>query len=511
MPTASPPPSGDLVATGRRYDPVEARAIMATLYTAGTLLAAAIDVLPTWPGVDRRVVVGLTLVGALAASVTSRLRALPLPFAALLTLCGNSLIAIAQAGGGTGTGAMASVYALSLTVAFLMYPTPLLVAQILYAAGAQAAVLGLVRHEGPDTLVTVAVTIGSACSAGVVVRKLADRRAQAEQELAWRASHDGHTGLANRGALTRTWAALPTAPGTTVGVLVLDLRGFEPVNDLLGHHYGDALLVEVGARLHRLAGDDLACRLGGDEFAVLLPGADAEAARQQAETVARALAEPYRVDDADIALSATVGVAAHTWAGERGPADDEGRCACSRRCSPRRTRRCTTPAIWRPPSPASATVPREPCYDVAEIAGATIGLVRRTSRLSRCCPSSASAGRPAAAPSTAPAAAGTARTVAGPRSAGSRCWCRGRPSRSSSAIPAEAASPGPGRSDVRPAREAALARQPDGGRLRAHRAARRRRAPRHRRGASPGPRDAPPDARPGLRRRGARRGPGGAP
>ncbi len=324
MSTAPLRPRGDVVATGRRYDPVEARAIMATLYTAGALLAGAIDVLPMWPGADRRVVLGLTLVGGLAAFVTSRLRALPLPLAALLTLCGNSFIAVAQAGGGTGTGALASVYALSLTVAFLMYPTPLLVAQILYAACAQAAVLALARHEGPATFVTVVVTIGSACSAGVVVRKLADRRAQAEQELAWRASHDGLTGLANRAALTRTWAALPTAPGTTVGVLVLDLRGFKQVNDMLGHHYGDALLVEVGARLHRLAGEELACRLGGDEFAVLLPGADAEAARQQAETVARTLAEPYRVDDADIPLTATVGVATHTWAGGREPADEDG-------------------------------------------------------------------------------------------------------------------------------------------------------------------------------------------
>jgi len=79
----------------------------------------------------------------------------------------------------------------------------------------------------------------------------------------------------------------------------------------------------VPRRAHR-ARQPLACRLAGDEFAVLLPGADAEAARQRAETVDRTLAEPYRVDDADIPLTATVGVATHTWAGGRGPADEDG-------------------------------------------------------------------------------------------------------------------------------------------------------------------------------------------
>ncbi|HYJ74882.1 MAG TPA: GGDEF domain-containing protein [Kineosporiaceae bacterium] len=322
IPTTPLGPGGG-TSSGRRYDPVEARTIMATLYTTGTVLAAAVDVLPQWPGVDRRLVLGLTLAGALAAFVTRRLRALPLPFAAALTVCGNSLIAAAQAGGGTGTGALASVYALSLTVAFLMYPTPLLIGQIAYATAAETVVLVLLRGEGASALVTVVVTIGSACSAGIVVRKLADLRADAELELAWRAAHDALTGLANRVALTRAWAALPTAPGTTVGVLVLDLRGFKQVNDVLGHHYGDALLVEVGARLHGLAGEGLACRLGGDEFGVLLPGVDTGTARRRADAVVAALQEPYRVNDVEVPLGVTVGVAVHNWGTEHAEPDHD--------------------------------------------------------------------------------------------------------------------------------------------------------------------------------------------
>ena len=64
---------------------------------------------------------------------------------------------------------------------------------------------------------------------------------------------------------------------------MLDLDHFKYVNDALGHHAGDELIVVVGALLQdRLRASDTLARLGGDEFAVLLPHADANEAEHVA-------------------------------------------------------------------------------------------------------------------------------------------------------------------------------------------------------------------------------------
>jgi diguanylate cyclase (GGDEF)-like protein len=115
------------------------------------------------------------------------------------------------------------------------------------------------------------------------------------QELGYDATHDSLTGLVNRRALyTDGQARLANAPHRRRALLLLDLDRFKEVNDSLGHHAGDQLLVEVGARLRgQLRGGDLLARLGGDEFAVLLEDAGAEEAASVAENLRARLAEPF--------------------------------------------------------------------------------------------------------------------------------------------------------------------------------------------------------------------------
>ena len=105
-------------------------------------------------------------------------------------------------------------------------------------------------------------------------------RSQAVQRRAYealqhQALHDGLTGLPNRTLLRdRTGQAIRLADRelTPAALLLIDLDRFKEVNDTLGHHYGDQLLVQVGERLRAgLRKVDTVARLGGDEFAVLLP------------------------------------------------------------------------------------------------------------------------------------------------------------------------------------------------------------------------------------------------
>ncbi|MHB1085452.1 MAG: diguanylate cyclase domain-containing protein [Thiobacillus sp.] len=90
------------------------------------------------------------------------------------------------------------------------------------------------------------------------------------------ATHDPLTGLANRRLFyDRLQQAIRIAHryGGKVGILYLDLDHFKEINDLHGHHVGDAVLTEVATRLTSSIRDsDSVARLGGDEFGVLLEG-----------------------------------------------------------------------------------------------------------------------------------------------------------------------------------------------------------------------------------------------
>lgn len=109
-------------------------------------------------------------------------------------------------------------------------------------------------------------------------------RAHVESEhetLAYRAMHDTLTGLPNRAffesQIARALEEAETAE-TSVGLVYLDGDNFKAVNDGHGHAAGDAVLIEMAARIGSSAGlSDVVARLGGDEFVVLLIGGDAAA------------------------------------------------------------------------------------------------------------------------------------------------------------------------------------------------------------------------------------------
>jgi diguanylate cyclase (GGDEF)-like protein len=128
------------------------------------------------------------------------------------------------------------------------------------------------------------------------------------------ALHDGLTGLPNRTLLhDRTGQAIRQADRELVpaALALIDLDRFKEVNDTLGHHYGDQLLIQVGQRLQgALRAVDTVARLGGDEFAVLLHRVEsAEGAVKVANKLQAALEQPFVLDGLSLDVEASIGVA----------------------------------------------------------------------------------------------------------------------------------------------------------------------------------------------------------
>ena len=134
------------------------------------------------------------------------------------------------------------------------------------------------------------------------------------------AAHDALTGLPNRVAFqqcTDRAVAAARAGASRPTVLMLDLDGFKEVNDNLGHHAGDELLVEVGRRLRgALRADDTVARLGGDEFAVLLTDLDGSGGESAAVRIADVVNEPFMIEGISLGIEVSIGIATG------GPDDD---------------------------------------------------------------------------------------------------------------------------------------------------------------------------------------------
>ncbi|MGF6306394.1 diguanylate cyclase (GGDEF)-like protein [Bradyrhizobium sp. i1.8.4] len=136
------------------------------------------------------------------------------------------------------------------------------------------------------------------------------------EELAWAASHDALTGLANRRQFEfELHKAMSGSPAMDADLMLIDLDQFKIVNDTCGHMAGDRLLKQVARLLAAEVGDSgLVARLGGDEFGILLHD-DASAAHDVAADVAeriRAVIEQssFVHESSSFRTSASIGLVA---------------------------------------------------------------------------------------------------------------------------------------------------------------------------------------------------------
>ncbi|HZS05621.1 MAG TPA: EAL domain-containing protein [Blastocatellia bacterium] len=140
-------------------------------------------------------------------------------------------------------------------------------------------------------------------------------RKEAERQLLHNAFHDSLTGLANRvlfmDRLKRSLSRTRHRPEYLFAALFLDLDRFKVINDSLGHHVGDQLLVGIARRLEtNLRPGDMVARLGGDEFAIILDHITSIAdATHAAERLQQDLLQPFSIGGREIFASASIGIA----------------------------------------------------------------------------------------------------------------------------------------------------------------------------------------------------------
>ena len=135
-------------------------------------------------------------------------------------------------------------------------------------------------------------------------------RKRYEAQVTQLAFYDALTGLVNRRGLLDRLTQLLDEPGTTLTIAYLDLDRFKLVNDTLGHDAGDALLLQVAARLRACVRDaDVLARLGGDEFAVVLVGMHEEQAVRVVRRMIEQFDAAFRIVERDVRVGVSVGIA----------------------------------------------------------------------------------------------------------------------------------------------------------------------------------------------------------
>ena len=139
---------------------------------------------------------------------------------------------------------------------------------------------------------------------------------QSRSELLRRAQRDALTNVASREFFEEQLAQSLDQfrqNGAEFAVIMIDLDDFKRVNDLHGHHVGDALLREVSGRLSlQLEHDDTIARLGGDEFVILTTSSSTDGVRRNCERICAAMGEPYNIDTLQLRVTASLGaIVAH--------------------------------------------------------------------------------------------------------------------------------------------------------------------------------------------------------
>lgn len=148
-------------------------------------------------------------------------------------------------------------------------------------------------------------------------RKTNEKLNKANEKLQDQSLKDPLTGLQNRRSLQQALTERKRLPGEQDAILLLDIDLFKQINDREGHSAGDAVLVELAARLSNISrGTDMVIRWGGEEFLIFLRGTNSEALPEFARRVLQVIGDkPITYKDREIKVSATGGFITLPFAG----------------------------------------------------------------------------------------------------------------------------------------------------------------------------------------------------
>jgi len=169
------------------------------------------------------------------------------------------------------------------------------------------------KEMGVSLIVAAMIMLWVASWAAMYVSMLIEKLDEQKNILKHRSLHDVLTGLPNRALLNDRMQEMVTMNERLpmpFAICFIDLNRFKDVNDTLGHHVGDELLLEVSKRLKaNLRKVDTVARLGGDEFALILKNITAKSARLIAEKILKAIEVPINAGGHKLFVSGSMGIA----------------------------------------------------------------------------------------------------------------------------------------------------------------------------------------------------------
>jgi diguanylate cyclase (GGDEF)-like protein len=180
------------------------------------------------------------------------------------------------------------------------------------------AILCFVAAGNPTTRPLLTVVIAGLAAGGLILFRQLQKSAHALRTSLARAqyvaTHDQLTQLPNKALFLDRLAIVAAEVGkgrdsAAIGVLCVGMDRFDEVSEVLGLSAGDAVIIEVTARLNAMArADDTVARLSDDVFGLLWSCADQAAAEAFADEIVQRLSAPYRAPAGDIVLTCSIGI-----------------------------------------------------------------------------------------------------------------------------------------------------------------------------------------------------------
>ncbi|MEQ1667165.1 MAG: GGDEF domain-containing protein, partial [Sulfuriferula sp.] len=194
----------------------------------------------------------------------------------------------------------------------------------LFVLGFTAYVFSLLARE--ITLVDVVVS-SIFCGGGIfalISMSVSINTLQYVREIMRRERHGWHhdslTNLPNRRLLMERIEHAITAANLSkrpIAILMMDLNRFKDVNDTLGHHYGDELLIALAQRLrHTSSLSRMVARMGGDEFGFVLEGFSKKDALAFSKEILQLVDEPFVIDGHRLSIGGSIGIAMYPEHGD---------------------------------------------------------------------------------------------------------------------------------------------------------------------------------------------------